>query len=131
MGFVDVEYPLACAAALAVLDIFEEERLVERAVEIGVRVKAALDELKRRFPRVGDVRGLGAMMGLEFTDDAGSDQPTFAKRIVAEARSRGLLLMAAGAKGDIIRVLVPLVISDGDLDEALKRLTESCEAILS
>ncbi|HKW45120.1 MAG TPA: 4-aminobutyrate--2-oxoglutarate transaminase [Candidatus Eremiobacteraceae bacterium] len=122
--------PLACAAALAVLDIFERDRLVERAVEIGVRVEASLRELQRRLPRVGDVRGLGAMMGVEFTDDPASDQPTFAKRIVAEARTRGLLLMAAGAKGDIIRVLVPLIINDADLDEALRRMRASCEAVL-
>lgn len=122
--------PLACAAALAVLDIFEEERLLERAVAIGLRVEATLRALQRRFPRVGDVRGLGAMMGAEFTDDIGSDQPTIAKRIVAEARSRGLLLMAAGAKGDIIRALVPLAIHDDELEAALERLTESCEAVL-
>jgi 4-aminobutyrate aminotransferase/(S)-3-amino-2-methylpropionate transaminase len=122
--------PLACAAALAALDIFEEERLVERAVSIGAQVEAALRALQRRFPRVGDVRGRGAMMAAEFTDDPTSDQPTIAKRIVAEARSRGLLLMAAGAKGDIIRVLVPLVISDTELQASLERLTESCEAVL-
>jgi 4-aminobutyrate aminotransferase/(S)-3-amino-2-methylpropionate transaminase len=123
--------PLACAAALAVLDIFEEERLADRAVVIGVRVEATLRALQRRFPRVGDVRGLGAMMGVEFTDEAGSDQPTYAKRIVTEARARGLLLMAAGARGDIIRVLVPLVITDEELEASLERLTESCEAVLT
>jgi len=122
--------PVACAAALAALDVFEEEHLADRAVAIGVRVEAAMRALQRRFPRVGDVRGLGAMMGAEFTDDADSAQPTIAKRIVTEARARGLLLMAAGAKGDIIRVLVPLVIGDDDLDAALSRLTASCEAVL-
>jgi 4-aminobutyrate aminotransferase-like enzyme len=99
-------------------------------VAIGVRIEAALRALQRRFPRVGDVRGLGAMMGAEFTDDAEAGQPTIAKRIVTEARARGLLLMAAGAKGDIIRVLVPLVISDDDLTAALSLLTASCEAVL-
>ena len=123
--------PLACAAALAALDIFEEEHLVERAVAIGLRVEATLRALQRRFTRVGDVRGVGAMMAAEFVDDPGSDLPTIAKLIVAEARSRGLLLMAAGAKGDIIRVLVPLVIKDDELEIALTRLTESCEAVLA
>jgi 4-aminobutyrate aminotransferase/(S)-3-amino-2-methylpropionate transaminase len=123
--------PLACAAALATLDIFEEEHLLERASAIGVRVEAALRALQRRFPRVGDVRGRGAMMGVEFVDEPGKETPTIAKRIVAEARSRGLLLMAAGAKGDIIRVLVPLVIADDELQTALARLTQSCEAVLA
>jgi 4-aminobutyrate aminotransferase / (S)-3-amino-2-methylpropionate transaminase / 5-aminovalerate transaminase len=122
--------PVACAAALAALDVYEEEGLGERAVAIGVRIEAALRALQSRFPRVGDVRGLGAMMGAEFTDDAEARQPTIAKRIVTEARARGLLLMAAGAKGDIIRVLVPLVISDDDLTAALSLLTASCEAVL-
>jgi len=123
--------PLACAAALAALDIFEEEHLVERAIAIGLRVEASLRELQRRFSHVGDVRGLGAMMGVEFVDEPASGLPTIAKLIVAEARSRGLLLMAAGAKGDIIRVLVPLVIKDDELEIALTRLTESCEAVLA
>ena len=122
--------PVACAAALAALDIYDEERLADRAVAIGTQIEAALRALQRRFPRVGDVRGLGAMMALEFTDDPDSDLPTIAKRIVTEARARGLLLMAAGAKGDIIRVLVPLIISDDELTEALSRLTASCEAVL-
>ena len=123
--------PLACAAALAALDIFEEEHLVGRAIAIGLRVEASLRELQRRFSHVGDVRGLGAMMGVEFVDEPASGLPTIAKLIVAEARSRGLLLMAAGAKGDIIRVLVPLVIKDDELEIALTRLTESCEAVLA
>jgi len=122
--------PVACAAAIAALDVYEDDGLAERAVAIGVRIEAALRALQRRFPRVGDVRGLGAMMGAEFTDDVDSGKPTIAKQIVTEARSRGLLLMAAGAKGDIIRVLVPLVVSDDDLTAALTLLTASCEAVL-
>jgi 4-aminobutyrate aminotransferase/(S)-3-amino-2-methylpropionate transaminase len=122
--------PVACAAALAAIDVYEDEGLADRAVAIGVRIEAALRALQRRFPRVGDVRGIGAMMGAEFTDDGDPGQPTIAKRIVAEARARGLLLMSAGAKGDIIRVLVPLVISDDDLTAALSLLTASCEAVL-
>jgi 4-aminobutyrate aminotransferase/(S)-3-amino-2-methylpropionate transaminase len=123
--------PVACAAALAALDVYEDEGLADRALAIGVRIEAALRALQRRFSHVGDVRGLGAMMGVEFADDAESGRPTIAKRIVTEARSRGLLLMTAGAKGDIIRALVPLVISDDELTAALSRLTESAEAVLN
>jgi 4-aminobutyrate aminotransferase/(S)-3-amino-2-methylpropionate transaminase len=122
--------PLACAAALAVLDVFEDERLVERAVGIGQRVERALRELQRRYPkRIGDVRGRGAMMAMEFIDEPGAEP--FAKRIIAQARERGLLLLAAGSKSCVLRVLVPLVISDADLDEALKRLDASCAAVLT
>jgi 4-aminobutyrate aminotransferase/(S)-3-amino-2-methylpropionate transaminase len=113
-----------------VLDVFEDERLVERAVAIGQRVERALRALQRRYPkRIGDVRGLGAMMAMEFIDEPGAEP--FAKRIIAHARERGLLLLAAGSKSCVLRVLVPLVISDADLDEALKRLDASCAAVLT
>jgi len=121
--------PLACAAAAAVLDVFEEERLVERAVTIGQSVRAAMLELKRRHPdRIGDVRGRGAMMAMEFKYPPGGEPPT--KPIIAAARERGLLLLSAGAKGCVLRVLVPLVISDADLAEGLKRMAAACDAVL-
>jgi 4-aminobutyrate aminotransferase / (S)-3-amino-2-methylpropionate transaminase / 5-aminovalerate transaminase len=122
--------PIACAAALAVLDIFDDERLVERAAAIGQRVERALRELQRKYPkRIGDVRGRGAMMGMEFIDEPGAEP--FAKRIIAQARDRGLLMLSAGSKSCVLRVLVPLVISDAELEEALKRLASSCDAVLA
>ena len=123
--------PLACAAALATLDIIEEERLLERAAEVGARVEASLRSVQRRHTSVGDVRGIGAMIGVEFTDGGAAGEPSIAKRVVTEARSRGLLLMPAGAKGNVIRVLVPLVITDDELALALSRLEASCDAVLS
>lgn len=122
--------PLACAAALAVLDEFEERRLVERAVAIGETVRTAMLELKRRHPKhIGDVRGRGAMQAMEFVVKPGEEPVS--KRIVADAREHGLLVMTAGAHGCVIRMLVPLVISDADLAEGLKRLAASCDAVLS
>jgi 4-aminobutyrate aminotransferase / (S)-3-amino-2-methylpropionate transaminase / 5-aminovalerate transaminase len=122
--------PLACAAALATLDIFEDEKLVQRAAAIGARLEAAMRELAARHPkRVGDVRGLGAMMGMEFIDEPGAEP--IAKRIIAAARERGLLLMSAGSKSCVLRVLVPLVVSDADLKEGLARFTASCESVLT
>ena len=115
--------PLACVAALATLEIMDDGFL-ERAQRIGSRLREALQALQSRFPQIAEVRGLGAMIGMEFTD--ASD----AARVVAESRDRGLLLMLAG-KGDVIRILVPLTIEDGELDEALLRLHESCEAALA
>jgi len=122
--------PVACAAALAVLDIFEDEKLVERAVVIGQKIERTLRDVQRRYPkRVGDVRGRGAMLAMEFIDEPGAEP--FAKRIAAQARERGLLLLTAGSKSCVLRVLVPLVIADADLDEACKRLTESSAAVLT
>jgi len=122
--------PVACAAALAVLDVMEEEHLLARADAIGHKVEHALLELKRRHRQIGDVRGRGAMMAFEFVDDEKSTGQAYVQKIIEEARARGLLLLGAGAKRNIIRVLVPLVISDADLDTALHRLAESCDAIL-
>lgn len=113
--------PLACAAALATLEIMDDAFL-ERARVIGDRLREALRALQKRFPKIIDVRGLGAMMAMEFTDAAD------VAHVIAEARNRGLLLLSAG-KGDVIRILVPLTIEDGDLAEALSRLEASCEAV--
>jgi 4-aminobutyrate aminotransferase/(S)-3-amino-2-methylpropionate transaminase len=123
--------PLACAAALATLDVIEEERLIERAKSIGKKVERSLRDLQRRFKQIGDVRGIGAMLGMEFIDEPGQAKSTYVKRIIEEARGRGLLLMPAGSKANVIRILVPLVISDAELDVALERLSESCAAVLS
>ncbi|MGZ3505804.1 MAG: 4-aminobutyrate--2-oxoglutarate transaminase [Vulcanimicrobiaceae bacterium] len=118
--------PLACAAALATLEIMDDAFL-QRAERIGERLSAHAHALQNRFTQIGDVRGLGAMVAMEFSGDDGTAQ---AERIVAQARERGLLLMLAG-KGNIIRFLVPLVVEDDELDTALGRLTESCEAVLT
>ena len=123
--------PLACAAALATLDVFEAEGLVDRARAIGVRIERALREIQRRHPKIGDVRGLGAMLGIEFIDEPDRPKSTYARRVIEEARKRGLLLMSAGSKADVIRVLVPLVVTDDELDTALASLSESCDAALT
>jgi 4-aminobutyrate aminotransferase/(S)-3-amino-2-methylpropionate transaminase len=114
--------PLACAAALATFDLMDQAFL-ERSRAIGRRVRTALSDLKRSYPRhIRDVRGLGAMVGMELA--APPQGRTAAARLVAAARERGLLLLTAGA-GNVIRILVPLVIDDRELDEALSILSES------
>jgi len=123
--------PLACAAALATLDVIEDEGLVERSRAVGRIVERALNELKRRFSQIGDVRGRGAMIGMEFVDEPGAAKSTYVKRIIEDARKRGLLLMSAGSKANVIRVLVPLSISDADLETALGLLADSCAAVLA
>ena len=123
--------PLACAAALAVLDIIKEERLLDRAIALGTTLQRALLELRARHPQIADVRGRGAMMGFELGDTPQLTGAAAVAKIVDEARSRGLLLLAAGAKRNVIRILVPLVISDADLDVALERLGQVCDAVLT
>lgn len=118
--------PVACAAALASIDALTEE-ILDRATVIGHRIRAAFESIASRYPSaVSEVRGLGAMIGIEFNADRSAD----VTRIIIEARERGVLLMPAGA-GNVIRALVPLVIDDRNLDEALERIVASCEHVLS
>ncbi|MEO6834867.1 MAG: 4-aminobutyrate--2-oxoglutarate transaminase [Candidatus Tumulicola sp.] len=112
--------PVACAAALATFDVIDEAFLM-RAREIGTRLRAALCSLQTRFPQIEDVRGLGPMVAMELTSGA--------EAIVEAARERGLLLLLAG-KRNVIRILVPLVIEDGDLAAALDILAASTERVL-
>jgi 4-aminobutyrate aminotransferase/(S)-3-amino-2-methylpropionate transaminase len=133
VGGTYVGNPVAQAAALAVLDVFEEEHLVERAVEIGETIQARMLAWQKRWPRIGDVRGLGAMLAIELVRDSESKtpDPETASRIVEEAFQRGLLLLKAGVHGNCIRVLTPLVITDAELDEALGAWESALEAVLA
>ncbi len=118
--------PVACAAALATLEIMDDA-FFSRAETIGRRVRAALEAIEERFPaQVFEVRGLGAMIGIEFRESAGE----LVARILEAARERGVLLMPAGA-GNVIRTLVPLVIDDETLNDALGRITDAMESVLS
>jgi 4-aminobutyrate aminotransferase/(S)-3-amino-2-methylpropionate transaminase len=112
---------LACAAGLAVFDIFAEEPLLERAQQIGKRVLDAFCEYQQRIPQIGDVRGLGAMVAIELVHDPASKEPApeLAQRVIDEARRWGLLLLRAGLYANVVRVLVPLVATDQEIDKAL------------
>ncbi len=126
--------PLACAAAHAVLDIFDEDDLLGRAVRLGERLKAGLDALAARFPtHIGEVRGLGAMLAFELVEDPHSKVPAtaLAQRVVEAARERGLLLLKAGMYASVIRILVPLTAEDRDLDEGLAILGQALEAAIA
>ena len=125
--------PVGCAAALAVLDVFEKENLLQRARDVGERLVAALKTLAQRHPRIGAVRGLGAMVAFELSQGGDARRPDadLAKRIVAEAARRGLILLTCGTWGNVVRILVPLTASDALLDEGLGILADSlnaCEA---
>jgi 4-aminobutyrate aminotransferase/4-aminobutyrate aminotransferase/(S)-3-amino-2-methylpropionate transaminase len=113
--------PLACAAALAVLDVVEEEQLCARSVEIGERLRAFFHDLAKKHACIGDVRGLGAMTAVEFFHggDPSRPAPEIANALKAEALKRGLLLLTCGNNGNVLRVMTPLTIPFPLLDEGL------------
>jgi len=121
IGGTYVGNPVAQAAALAVLDVFEEESLVERAGQIGNTIRSRMQTWQQRWDAIGDVRGLGAMLAIELVHDRDTKDPApeLATKVVEAASERGLLLLKSGIYSNCIRVLVPLVISDAELDEAL------------
>jgi 4-aminobutyrate aminotransferase/(S)-3-amino-2-methylpropionate transaminase len=124
--------PVACAAALAVLDTIEQEELVERAQALGTAIRSRMDGWRERFDAIGDVRGLGAMLAIELVRDRATKEPApeLATAVVEAALQRGLLLLKAGVHGNCIRVLVPLVIADAELDEALDVWEDALDSVL-
>jgi len=119
--------PVGCAAALAVLDVFERENLVQRARQVGERLVSALKTMAQRHPGICAVRGLGAMVAFELAKGGNPLQPDadLAKRIVAEAAQRGLILLTCGTWGNVVRILVPLTAADALLDEGLGILADT------
>jgi 4-aminobutyrate aminotransferase-like enzyme len=107
-------HPLACAAALAALDVFEEEGLVERAAAWGRRWRDELPALAGGAPGVADVRGAGMMWGIELCDVRGEPAARRAARVVHECRRRGLLLLAGGPGGNVLQITPPLVLEEGE-----------------
>ena len=133
IGGTYVGNPVALAAAGAVLDVFEEEGLVERAQRIGDTIRARMVAWQERFEAIGDVRGIGAMLAVEYVEDRETKEPApaIASRVAEEAALRGLLLLTAGVHSNCNRVLCPLVITDAELDEALAAWEEALEAVLA
>jgi len=114
--------PIACAAALAVLEVIEEENLCRRAVQVGEQIVAALRDAQRGCPAIGEVRHLGAMVALELVRnrDAHAPDPDLAKALVKLVGSRGVVLLSCGLYGNVIRFLAPLTIPDSQLQEGLQ-----------
>jgi 4-aminobutyrate aminotransferase len=129
IGGTYVGNPVTIAAAHAVLDVIAEDRLAERAEEIGEQIRTRMESWRERFPAIVDVRGLGAMLAIELGRDGRPDADA-ATRIAEAALRRGLLLLKAGIHGNCIRVLVPLVIAEGELDEALSAWEQALEDAL-
>jgi len=132
IGGTYVGNPVAQAAALAVLDVFEEEDLTARAAAIGETIRSRMLAWQDRWDAIGDVRGLGAMLAIELVEDRETKAPSsdLASAVVEAAAERGLLLLKSGIYSNCIRVLTPLVITDSELDEALGVWEQALEASL-
>jgi 4-aminobutyrate aminotransferase/(S)-3-amino-2-methylpropionate transaminase len=130
IGGTFVGNPVACAAALAVLDIIEDERLLDRAVRIGAEIHGRFTEYAGRHQIIGDVRGLGAMVAIELVKNRHTKEPAreTTRAVIDHALAQGVLLLGAGTYGNVIRVLAPLVISGPDLDQALDVIARALEA---
>ncbi len=124
LGGTYVGNPVACEAALAVFEVMEEDDLIARAAALGARMLERFRRLQDRSPLVGHVRGLGAMVAVELVTDRATKEPAAreAAEIVRRTMQRGVLLLRAGTYNNVIRILMPLVITDPQLDEALDLL---------
>jgi 4-aminobutyrate aminotransferase/(S)-3-amino-2-methylpropionate transaminase len=122
--------PVACRAALAVLNIFEEEGLLEKANALGQKLAARFEKWQAQFAIVGEIRGLGAMLGLQLIKGPDKEPATEeARQLVSECVKMGLVILACGSYGNIIRILVPFVISDAQLEKGLAILEEGLQKI--
>ncbi|AZE11584.1 MULTISPECIES: 4-aminobutyrate--2-oxoglutarate transaminase [Pseudomonas] len=124
---------LACAAALAVLDAYEEEQLLARGVALGLRLREGLLSLQRLYPCIGDVRGSGFMLALELVknDAARSPDAELTQRLIDQARLGGLLVIKCGVHRNVLRFLAPLVTTPEQIDEALAILDAALARVLN
>jgi 4-aminobutyrate aminotransferase/(S)-3-amino-2-methylpropionate transaminase len=125
--------PVALAAAVAVLDLMQQNDVAGRAARLGERLRGRLLSLAERYPAIGEVRGLGAMVAMELVADRTSKEPAkeLATKLQARALARGLLLLTAGTYGNVIRILVPLTVEDAVADEGMAVLEQSLADIAS
>jgi 4-aminobutyrate aminotransferase/(S)-3-amino-2-methylpropionate transaminase len=132
IGGTYIGNPVAQAAALAVLDVFEDESLVARASVVGDRIREQMLAWQERWPAIGDVRGLGAMLAIELVVDPATKEPApeLARNVIDAALERGVILLKAGVHGNCIRTLCPLTIEDAVLDEALAAWEDALAATL-
>jgi 4-aminobutyrate aminotransferase/(S)-3-amino-2-methylpropionate transaminase len=124
---------LACAAALKVIEIMRRDRLPDRALEIGKKVAGTYMKWKTKYPVVGDVRGIGAMIGIEFVKDRKTKEPypELVRKMIQYSVQHGLLIENAGTWGNVIRFLCPLVVTDAQLDAGLRIMEDALADSLS
>lgn len=125
--------PLGCAAALAVLEVIKEENLCQRATEVGTAITDHLQALQARYPhKIGNIRNLGAMIAMELVHDGDADRPDpeLTKAMVAEAASNGLIILSCGIRGNVVRFLPALTISDALIEEGMGLLEKTLESLV-
>lgn len=116
--------PMACVAALAVLDVFEEEKLLERSKVVGQIITKSFQELAKTYPAIRDVRGLGAMVAMEVFKEDGTPDNELPGKLLKKALEKGLILLSCGMYGNVIRILVPLTVPDEQLEQGLHIIKE-------
>jgi 4-aminobutyrate aminotransferase/(S)-3-amino-2-methylpropionate transaminase len=133
VGGTYVGNPVAQAAALAVLDVIEDEGICDHAAQLGETIRARMETWQERWAKIGDVRGLGAMLAIELVKDPTTKEPDAdtATAVVEASAERGLLLLKSGIYSNCIRVLAPLILTDAELDEALAVWEEALDSVLS
>jgi 4-aminobutyrate aminotransferase/(S)-3-amino-2-methylpropionate transaminase len=121
--------PIACAAALAAIDLFENAGLIERAAALGEILMMRLNEMRSTDPRVGDVRGRGAMVAIELVDpESGAPDAALTSRVAKFAHAHGVILLTCGTQGNVIRFLPPFAMSDELLAEGLDVVAQALAA---
>jgi 4-aminobutyrate aminotransferase/(S)-3-amino-2-methylpropionate transaminase len=130
IGGTYVGNPVACAAANAVLDVIDEEGLLDRSEQIGKVIRSRWEEIARHVPEVGEIRGIGAMIGVEMVRDRDSREPAgqYLSAFMRETQKRGVVTVSCGIYHNVLRHLLPLVITDEQLEEALDVLADSAVA---
>ena len=122
--------PVACAAALAVLEAFEEEDLLAKSVALGQKLKSRFEKWQKEFSLIGEIRGLGAMLGLEFVKGENKEPAAEeAKQLAEFCLDKGLLILVCGSYGNIVRILAPFVITDKQLEQGLSIMEEGLAEI--
>jgi 4-aminobutyrate aminotransferase/(S)-3-amino-2-methylpropionate transaminase len=131
LGGTYAGHPLSCEAGLAALDLVEKNNLIARANTIGDKIKQAFYAMQEKYPIIGDVRGLGAMVAMELVKDRATKEPASKESALVREKcyQNGLIVIGAGIHHNVIRNLVPLVITDEELEEGLSILDEALRSI--
>ncbi|MEA2499435.1 MAG: ethanolamine-phosphate phospho-lyase, partial [Actinomycetota bacterium] len=118
--------PVACRAALAVLDVLEEENLQRNALDVGAHLRAQLDDLREKHPSIGEVRGAGLLIGVELVRERATREPApeVARAVINRMRDKGVLIGTTGPQANVLKIRPPLVLTTEEADEIAQRLNE-------
>ncbi|TGL50120.1 4-aminobutyrate--2-oxoglutarate transaminase [Leptospira meyeri] len=123
--------PVACAAGIAVMELIEEEGILDKSIKLGKLLVNELNEIKKSYPHIGEIRGLGAMVAFELVENGDANKPSadLAKKLTAKALENGLVLLSCGVYGNVIRILVPITAEESIVKEGLSIITKSLKEI--